>query len=71
MGYPVQFHIGVRKGADEINAHSWVTFKGGPVAERTDIGELKIVYSYPPSANSDQVINGGRYGTEKIAAAAT
>jgi hypothetical protein len=72
MGYPIQFHIDARKEADEFNAHSWVTFiKGGLVAERTDIGELKIVYSYPPNANSDQVINGGGHGTEKIAAAAT
>ncbi|MCM3905783.1 MAG: lasso peptide biosynthesis B2 protein [Pyrinomonadaceae bacterium] len=71
MGYPVEFHLGVRKDADKLNAHSWVTFEERTVADRTDIGGLKIVYSYPNPVNSDQFVNGGHHGTEKIAAAGT
>jgi hypothetical protein len=70
MGYPVELHLGVRKQGEELISHSWVTLSGKPVAEKTILDVMKLVYSYPTKANSDQVMIGGRYGTEKISATA-
>jgi hypothetical protein len=70
VGFPVEFHLAVRKQGQELIAHSWVTLSGKPVAEKTIPDVMKLVYSYPTKANSNQVMNGGRYGTEKLSATA-
>ena len=70
LGFPVEFHLGVRKQGEQLIAHSWVTLCGKPVAEKTIPDVMRLVYSYPTKANSNQVINGGRYGTEKLSATA-
>jgi hypothetical protein len=69
MGYPVEFHLGVRKKGEDFIAHSWIAVEGKPVADTTTTGELKIVYAYPNNVNSTRVTNGGHHGREKIAAA--
>jgi hypothetical protein len=50
MDYPVAIHFGVRKEGEALHGHSWVTFQGTPVAERTRTGLFTIVYSYPAPA---------------------
>lgn len=50
MGYPAEFHLGVRKDAGDLIAHSWVTFEGEPIAEGAGTGVFKLVYSYPPKS---------------------
>jgi hypothetical protein len=50
MGYPVAIYFGVRKEGGELHGHSWVTFQGTPVAERTRIDFFTTVYAYPALA---------------------
>jgi hypothetical protein len=50
LGYPVVVHFGVRKEGEELHGHSWVTYQGTPVAERTRTDLFTIVYSYPAPA---------------------
>jgi Transglutaminase-like superfamily len=50
MDYPVAIHFGVCKTGEELHGHSWVTFQGKLVAERTRIDIFTIVYSYPAPA---------------------
>ena len=50
MGYPVEFHLGVRKEAGSLTAHSWVTFEGKRVADTTRADIFRVVYSYPPNS---------------------
>ena len=69
LGFLVEFHVGVRKKGEELIAHSWVTFSGKPVADKTSTDSLKIVYSYPNKSNLHLVPNGGHYGREKTTAA--
>jgi Transglutaminase-like superfamily len=47
MGYPVQIHFGVRKNDKTFSGHSWVTLRGEAVADTTQSGIFKAVYSYP------------------------
>jgi len=69
MGYPVEFHLGVRKKGEELIAHSWVTSVGKAIADTSNKEVLKVVFTYPHNANSQLVTNGGHYGREKNAAA--
>jgi hypothetical protein len=47
LGFPVEFHLGVRKQGEELIAHSWVTMQGEPLADTARSGVFKVVYSYP------------------------
>jgi hypothetical protein len=49
MGYPVQFHCGVRMGYLHMEGHAWLTWNGEPFREMTRQWEMyTITYSYPP-----------------------
>jgi hypothetical protein len=50
MGYPVTIHFGVCKEGEEFYGHSWMTFQGTPIAERTRTDLFTVVYSYPAPA---------------------
>ena len=50
MGYPVTIHFGVCKAGEELHGHSWVTYRGMLVAERTRTDLFTTVYSYPAPA---------------------
>jgi len=69
LGFPVEFHLGVRKQGEELIAHSWVTCSGQPIADKPNTDILKLVYSYPNNTNLHPITKGGHYGTEKIATA--
>ena len=66
MGYPVEFHLGVRKKAGKILAHSWLTFEGSPVFEKAGNDSFKVVFSHPTTTNS----SGGKYERKRTSAAA-
>ena len=59
MGFPVEFHVGVRKKGEELIAHSWVTFAGKPIADTGNTDGLKIVYAHSYEANSQIILQGG------------
>lgn len=51
MGYPVQFHCGVRMGYLNLEGYAWLTWNGEPFQEVTRQWETyTITYSYPPDA---------------------
>jgi hypothetical protein len=50
MGYRVTIHFGVAKTGEALDAHSWVTLQGQPVAERLQLERWQIVYAYPPAS---------------------
>lgn len=51
IGYPVQFHCGVRMGYVHLEGHAWLTWNGDPFRELTRKWETyTITYSYPPDA---------------------
>ena len=48
VGYPVMIHFGVNRKPGRLSGHSWLTFEGKPVAERTDPSkEFAVVHSFP------------------------
>jgi hypothetical protein len=51
-GYPVQFHVGVRKQGEALVAHSWVALHGRPVVDGNDDRPFRTLYSYPTSADA-------------------
>ena len=46
MGYPVEIHFGVLKDEENFRGHSWVTIEGEPVADTTQSGIFRVVYSF-------------------------
>jgi hypothetical protein len=40
----------VRKGARELEAHSWVTVDGKTLGERDPVDRFRAIYSYPARA---------------------
>ncbi len=55
MGYPVQLHVGVRKGeGDDFEAHSWVSYRGQPVADEAPEGAFDTLLSYPAVTGSTE-----------------
>ncbi len=52
MGHPVSIHIGVRKDALELEAHSWVTIEGKALGERDPAERFRAIYSYAASSAS-------------------
>lgn len=53
MGYPVQFHCGVRMGYLHLEDYAWLTWNGEPFHELTGQWETyTLAYSYPPDAAS-------------------
>jgi Transglutaminase-like superfamily len=65
MGFPVEFHVGVRKKGEEFIAHSWITLEEKPLADRTRPGIFKHVYCYPPKTTQDLHHSGDHYGKDK------
>ena len=59
MGFPVEFHLGVRKNGEELIGHSWVTFAGKPIADTSNTDGLKIVYSHSYESSSRIILQGG------------
>lgn len=53
-GQPVAIRFGVYGEGDELRAHSWVTLRGAPVAERRRPDGLRVVYSHPATSLSPQ-----------------
>ena len=47
MGYPAEFHIGVRKDGHALAAHSWVTLRGAPIVPHSADPRFRTLYSYP------------------------
>ena len=47
LGFPVEFHLAVRKQGEELIAHSWVTLSGIPVAEKTIPDVMKLLIHIP------------------------
>jgi hypothetical protein len=46
LGYPAAIHVGVRKEGAHLQAHSWVTVQGKPVAERRPMVAFTTIYSF-------------------------
>ncbi len=48
MGYPVQLHVGVHKSLGGLlEAHSWVSVDGQPIADDAPLDMFRVLYSYP------------------------
>lgn len=56
MGYPVEIKFGVHKDGNDLQAHSWVTLEGKPVADRARKEKFTHLYSYS-SASYHVAIN--------------